>query len=216
MSEPMSENLVVRTTVDFIRGSAKNLDLALQVEEAMPQLRADLIGEFLKSVEAELATDEWRVEKSGASLLKAYAWLGLWRLDWPTEGDPEGRAVIRLQTDRTAWADAYVGVYMSEKMRNRIGEDEQKIMPAVKQAAAELPIGTDWRSHDFSQGLDQWNGWAAYRYFDEPLRNWNCAQFLRNSLDADRRREMVRYVVDRIDMLKLGACALVEAAARSA
>lgn len=212
----MSENLVVRTTVDFIRGSAKNLDLALQVEEAMPQLRADLIGEFLKSVEAELSTDEWRVQESGANLLKGYAWLELRRMDWPAKDDPADRTGIFLQTDRAAWADVYAGVYISEKTRKRIEEDEQKIMPAVKQAAAKLPTGTDWRSHDFSQGLDQWNGWATYRYFDAPLRNWNRAQFLRNSLDADRRREMVLDVVDRIDMLKPGACALVEAAARSA
>lgn len=216
MSETISENLVVRTTVDFIRGNAKNLDLALQVEEAMPQLRADLIGEFLKSVEAELSTDEWRVQKSGANLLKGYAWLELRRMNWPTIDDPGDRTGIFLQTDRAAWADVYAGVYISEKTRNRIGEYEQRIMPAVKQAAAELPTGTGWKPHDFSQGLDQWNGWATYQYFDAPLRNWNCAQFLRNSLDADRRRKMIRHVVERIDALKPGTCALVEAAARSA
>ena len=207
----MSENLVVRTTVDFILGSAKNLDLALQVEEAMPQVRADLIGEFLNSVEAELSTDGWRVHKPGSDILKAKARLELCDLDWPTESDPN-RTSIRLGTSTAVWTQVFVGVYLSEMTRNRIRENEQKTMEALKQASAKLPSGRGWRPHDFSNALGDWNGWATYRNFDVPLRDWGSDQFLRNSIDADRKREMIQHVVDEINMLKPGACALVQAA----
>lgn len=211
----MSEDLVVRTTVDFILGSAKNLDLALQVEEAMPQLRADVIGEFLKGVEAELSTSGWRVHKPNVDLLKAKARLELCGLDWPMESDPADRTSIGLGTDSPVWGRAFVGVYLSKMLRDRIRENKQEIMPALKQALARLPNEQGWMLHDLSQEHG-WSGWAIYRYFDEPLRNWGGAQFLRNSLDSDCKRKMVAYVVDLIEMLKPGACALVRAAAPSA
>lgn len=211
----MNENLVVRTTADFILRSAKNLDLALQVEEAMPQVRADQIGEFLNSVEAELSTDEWQGHKSGTILSKRNSWLGLCGRNWPAEREPADRTSIRLMTDKAVWADVFVGVYFSKMMRNGITEDGQGIIPAMRKASAELPSGHGWVPHEFSPEPGGWNGWATYRYLDEPLRDWSSAQFLRDSFDPDRRRELVQQVVDRINTLKPGACALVEAAARS-
>ena len=212
----MSENLIVRTTVDFILGSAKNLDLALQVEEAMPQVRTELIREFLKGVEAELSTDGWRVHKPNADLLKARARLELCGLDWPRESDPTDRTSIRLATDNAVWSQVFVGVYLSKMVRKLIQKNEQEVMPALKRALEKLPTGKGWKPHEFSQELGGWGGWATYRYFDEPLRNWGSAQFLRNSLDSDCKRKMVAHVVDLTEMLKPGAYALVRAAAPSA
>ena len=212
----MSDNIVVRTTVDFIRSSSKNLDLALQVEEAMPEVRADLIGEFLESVEARIPPDDWRLHKSGAGLFKGRAWLGLRGANWPADHDPADQTGILLSTDKGGWKQVYIGVYFSKTLRNRIEEFEQDISPALSQASKRLPSGQGWQTHEFSQqSLGKWGGWATYRYFDEPIYNWGCAEFMRNSLDAGRKLEMVEQVVSRMELLKSGASALVQAASRA-
>ena len=211
----MSEDLVVRTTVDFIRSSSKNLDLALQVEEAMPLLKAELIGEFLESVESRISTDDWRLYKSDAGMLRGGAWLALHRVNWPTDEDPADQTGIWLGTDRTLWAKVYVGVYLSELTRSRIREDDTEILPNLRRASGELPRGKGWNTHEFpEERLGEWRGWATYRYFDEPVHNWGSAQFLRNSLDPDCRGRMVEHVVSEVEFLKGGASALVKAVPR--
>ena len=207
----MSEDLVVRTTVDFIRSSPKNLDLALQVEEAVPRLKADLIREFLKSVESRISTDEWQLEWSDAGLLKGSAWLVLRKVDWPTDAEPADQTGIWLGTDKTLWTQVYVGVYLSAELRNRIKSNEPETLPHLRRASEELLRGRGWRTHEFpEEGLGEWNGWATYRYLDEPVYDWSCAQFLRNSLDGNRKGEMVEQVVNRMESLRRGASALVE------
>lgn len=91
----MNEDLVVRTTVDFIRSSPKYLDLALQIEEAMPRLKAGLTEEFLKSVESTITTDEWRLHRWDAGLTKkelpagiAQSGLAFRRRSGGSDGDP--------------------------------------------------------------------------------------------------------------------------------
>ena len=211
----MSEDFVVRTTVDFIRSSSKNLDLALQVEEAMPWLRADLIAEFLECVEAIICTDGWQSHKTDTGMLKAGAWLAWREVDWPTDDDPADKTGILLSTDKSNWTQVYVGVYFSKVTRKRVRENEQEILQALREAAGRLPTGKGWHKHEFSQeSLGGWNGWATYRYFNEPIYDWSGARFLKNSLDADRKAEMVEHVASRIESLKVGASALVEAVRR--
>ena len=142
----MSDDIVVRTTVDFILSSSKNLDLALQVEEAMPEVRADLIREFLESVEARIPPDDWMLQKSGAGLFKGGAWVGLRGADWPTEHDPADQTGILLSTEKAGWTQVYVGVYFSKMLRNRIEECEQDISPALRQASKRLPSGRGWQT----------------------------------------------------------------------
>ena len=212
----MNEDLVVRTTVDFIRSSPKNLDLALQIEEAMPRLKADLIEEFLKSVGTTIATDEWRLHGSDGDLFKRSASLVLRRVDWPSGEDPADQTGIVLGTDRMLWGRVYVGIYLSEMTRQRIRANERQILPRLKQAWEELPQGKGWETSEFRQEhFDYSNGDATYRYLDEPVRDWGSAPFLRNSLDNDRKEEMVRHVVSRMEYLKRGASGLIEATHRT-
>ena len=211
----MNENLVVRTTVDFIRGSSKNLDLALQVEEAMPRLRADLIEEFLKSVASAISTDEWRLHRPDAGLFKKFARLAFRKVDWPIDENPEDQTGILLGTDKALWGQVYVGVYLSEMTRQRIRANEQQVLPVLRRASDGLPKGKGWQTHAFSpEHLGDWRGYATYRYLDEPVSDWGSARFLRNSLDGHRKEEMVEHVVKQMEFLKRGASALSEAIPR--
>ena len=209
----MNEDLVVRTTVDFIRSSSKNLDLALQIEEAIPRLKEELIKEFLESVKSAVATDEWRSHWSDPGLFEKYAWLTLRRADWPSDEDPTGHPTgILLSTDKAYWGIVYVGIYFSEVTLQRIKTRQQHILPELKQAWEKLPQGRGWQTIGFpGERLVGLPNYATYRRFDEPLGDWSSARFLRNSLDGDRREDMVNQVVSRMEFLKCPASALVEA-----
>ena len=212
----MNEDPVVRAAVDFIRSSSKNLDLALQIEGAMPRLRADLIKEFLEILESTMSTDEWRWHGSDAGLFKKYARLALRRTDWPTDQDPEDQTGIVLGTDKALWGQVYVGVYFSENARQRIRANEQEILPRLRRVSDELPRGSSWRTHEFPpELLGDWNGYATYRYLDDPVGDWGSARFLRDSLDGHRKEEMVGHVVKWMEYLKRGASAIVEATLRT-
>ena len=207
----MNENLVVRTTVDFIRSSSKNLDLALHIEEAMPQLKADLIEEFLRSVESAIETDEWRPQRSDAGSSTKDDWLALRRADWPPDEDSVGPTGIRLGTDRVLWGHCYVSIYLSKMIRKRITENEPQIFARLKRAWEQLPRGRGWKTNEFpEEHLGEWDGWATYRHLVEPAKDWGSAIFLRNSLNSDRKEEMVRHVVGRMECLKRSASGLVE------
>lgn len=208
----MNENLVLRTTVDFIRSSPKNLDLALQIEEAMPRLKADLIEEFLKSLTSTITTDEWRLHRSDAGVCHRNDWLALRRADWPPDEDPTDRTGIWLSAGKLLWGGVYVGVYLSKMTRQRISANEQHALPKMRQASDALPQGKGWQTHEFShERLGAWDGWANYKYLEEPVRDWGSASFLQNSLDGDRKQEMVESVASRMECLKRGASRLIEA-----
>ncbi len=211
----MNENLVVRTTVDFIRSSSKNLELALHIEEAMPQLRADLIDEFLKSVESAIKTDEWQLQRSDAGSSTKDDWLALRRADWPPDEDvvPTG---ILLCAGKAYWGRVYVGVFLSEMTRQRIGANAQHALPKMRQSSDALPQGKGWKTHEVPhERLGDWDGWAKYKYLEEPVSDWGSASFLQNSLYGDRKQEMVESVASRMECLKHGASRLVEATLRT-
>lgn len=214
----MNEDLVVRTTVDFIRSSPKYLDLALQIEEAMPRLKAGLIEEFLKSVESTITTDEWRLHRWDAGLTKKNCRLALRRADWPSDEDPADPTGILLGTDEVLWGRVYVGIYLSKMTQQRIRAKEQQILPSLERAWEKLPPqGKGWQTKKSDRDLfGDWHSAMTYRYLNEPVGDWGSAQFLRNSLDDKRREEMVKLVTSQMEFLKCAATGLVEATLRTA
>jgi hypothetical protein len=105
----------------------------------------------------------------------------------------------------------YVGIYLSKMIRQRIKANERQLLHKLKGPWEELPQGKGWETRKFRQEHFDDYGHATYRYLDEPVGDWGSAQFLRNSLDNDRKEEMVRHVVDRMEFLKRSTSELVEA-----
>ena len=208
----MNEDPVVRTTVNFIRSSSKNLNLALQIVEAMPRLKEDLIEEFLASVESAISTDQWQWH-TDPDLFKKDVCLALRNADWLADEDPEDRTGIALATDKAHWGRVYVGVYISEVTRERIRVNERQILPRLTGAWQELPRGNGWATPlKYSlEHLAKEKGFATYRYLNEPVDDWGSPQFLLDSLDDDRKKEMVAQIIRQMEFLKCGASALVEA-----
>lgn len=62
----MTQDIILETTVSFIRANERNLQLAFQVEKALPEVRAELIKEFFECTEKQLrenveAEEEWEI-----------------------------------------------------------------------------------------------------------------------------------------------------------
>lgn len=63
----MTRDKILNTTVEFIRASERRLELAFQVEKALPEVRSELIKEFFECVEKQLVetTEEWEIRATG-------------------------------------------------------------------------------------------------------------------------------------------------------
>ena len=62
----MTQDIILETTVSFIRANERNLQLAFQVEKALPEVRSELIKEFFECTEKQLkenvkAEEEWEI-----------------------------------------------------------------------------------------------------------------------------------------------------------
>ena len=111
----MTQNMIVETTANFIRANEKNLQLAFQVEKAMPVVREELIKGFFECVKKQLteivgATQGWEIQAIGTE--------GLWvcKSNWERlkpDSDPNWYPHwwgIRLLTKRPDWPHASISV----------------------------------------------------------------------------------------------------------
>ena len=69
----MTRDIIMDTTVSFIRANERNLELAFEVENALPEVRTELIEEFFKCVEKQLkenveTKEEWEIITTGEGL----------------------------------------------------------------------------------------------------------------------------------------------------
>lgn len=196
----MTENVLVATTVDFILGSTKNLELALQVEEAMPSLRERLIREVLADVVKRMSADNWQDFISESTLFKAHAHLTLWREDWPKESEPSDQMGILLGTDKANWGQVYVGVYLSQSIREAFENSESSLLKLIIEKYGKPPNE---------------DGWVTYRYLKQPLYDWGSAEFLKSVRDEGRREALVADIVREIKSFEEDANALARAAIES-
>ena len=69
----MTRDIIMDTTVSFIKANERNLELAFEVEKALPEARKELIEEFFKCVEKQLkenveTIEEWEIRATGEGL----------------------------------------------------------------------------------------------------------------------------------------------------
>ena len=162
----MTEDVILDVTADFIRSSATNLKLALQVERAMPHVRKHLIKAALVAVEECFPRMEWTMDRSAAQDVVAKgASLALRRKSWITN---QGDAAIWLGTNQPYWKDVWIGLYFG-------GQSSQKLQP-IEQTVAPLTN----RGFCFEASEDQPGVW---KHLDGELRDWSDERFLTRILD---------------------------------
>ena len=162
----MTEDVILDVTADFIRSSASNLKLALQVERAMPSVREHFVRVVLEAVEECFPRTEWSIDRSEMQDVRAKgASLVLRREAWTTnQGDP----AIWLGTNYPRWTDVWIGLYFA-------GQSSQKLQP-IEQTVAPLTE----RGFRFDASEDQPGVW---KNLDGELRDWSGQRFLTRILE---------------------------------
>lgn len=162
----MTEDVILDVTGDFIRSSAPNLKLALQVERAMPSVREHFVRAALEAVEGCFPRTEWGIDRSEMpDAMAKRASLVLRREGWTTNrGDP----AIWLGTNYPGWTDVWVGLYFA-------GQSLQKLKPIEHTVAPLTNIG-----FRFDASEDQPGVWKS---LDGDLRDWSGERFLTRILE---------------------------------
>lgn len=182
----MTQDIILKTTVEFIRDNERNLQLAFQVEKALPEVRTELIKEFFKCVEKQLKENldtkkGWEIRAKGAEVLwirKPYwkklrvgevsseDWWGI--ILYPYNGDYEGYLVLSLTNIKN----------ISEDVKKQImGEfSKSKIDPK-------------------SDGQEIWN------YLQNDLEDVGSLEFLKKIIDEKKRKEIVKSIAEKVTEL---------------
>lgn len=162
----MTEEVILDVTADFIRSSATNLKLALQVERAMPHVRKHLVSVALEAVEECFPRTEWTMDRSAMQdVVAKKASLVLRRKGWITNQDD---AAIWLGTNQPYWKEVWIGLYFR-------GQSSQRLQPIERTVA---PLTN--RGFCFEASEDQPGVW---KHLDGELRDWSDGQFLTRILD---------------------------------
>lgn len=163
----MTEDLVLDATADFIRGSKTNLELALQVERAMPYVREQLFRTALEAVEECFPQGEWSTDRSAMQdVMATGASLVLRREAWRTiRSDP----AIWLGTDLPCWRYVWIGFYFTKRSSRKVQPFEQTVTSLAERGYTTVDASEDEL--------------GAYKYFDGELRDWSDERFLTRIVD---------------------------------
>ena len=160
----MCEDVILNVTVDFIRRSKTNLELALNVERAMPHVRQHLVRIALDAVVEKFRQpeSEWTIEPLATQyVMEKGAGLVLRRNVWTKN---QSAAAIWLWTRKSCWMDVSVGLYFA-------GQSSQKIQ-RIKQTVKPLLVS------GFTFDVSDENEPGVYKYLDAELRDWSGERFL--------------------------------------
>lgn len=151
----MSENVIIDTTADYIKGSRENLELALTVEEALPAVKKELRGRFwsalflrLEKGLKEAGSDEkWRIEEDPTDTIlrgleKPYAGLQAAM----REDRDKNRVVVGIWQDRGTLA-LYHGVTCTGKKPTTIMPEFEELRGRIEKTLGRTTpwqVGWEW------------------------------------------------------------------------
>lgn len=158
----MSEDVIRDVTADFIQSNKTNLELALNVEKAMPHVRQHLVGVALDAVEKKFSRTEWRIERSATQeLMDKNANLVLSRYAWTTN---QSAAAIWLWSPQKNWMSVQIGLYFTGQFSQEVQLIEQRVVLPLKSS------GFKFEDTEDEPGV--------YKFLDAELRDWSSERFL--------------------------------------
>ena len=162
----MTDDEILKVTVDFVRNSKTNLKLALQVERAMPYVREHIVGVALEAVAECFPQPEWIIDRSNMqSVMEKGASLVLRRKAWTTN---ESEPAIWLGTDYPCWTDVWIGLYFA-------GQSSQRLQPIERTVAPLTNCGFEFDANKNQPGV--------WKHLDGELRDWCGERFLTRILE---------------------------------
>ena len=161
----MSKEVITNSVVDFVLGSERNLETALQVADAMELVRAKLISAALDELRTLLlekkGEEGWELVGLSAGEPFDYRWAGLTlrREEWPTD---KGNFGITIESHEPNLRRMAIGV---RAPRNVFG-NYAVVSTALKEELNAIKTN------------DQWPG---YEFFLPPYRDWSSPEFLKGA-----------------------------------
>ena len=182
----MSNDVIHHATTGHIMASEENLDLALQVEAAMPQVREILIEGVLKGVKEHFS------KKDALLLIRR-------RKSWLKSAN-DNETGIQLAAGRIKgqinWGSVYIGLYLSEKLTKKI-----EGQPVLNEELTELSSEEPKHRRD-----RYWPMWNLLKNCDcsNILRDWSKEEFCKKALNAPEQLadELTALVKEWADMKK--------------
>ena len=173
----MTEDVILDVTADFIRSSEKNLGLALQVERAMPFVRAHFVTIALDSVAKCFPQPDWHIDRTPMqNVMTKNAELKLRNKDWLAGESEDTGTYITLASDLPNWKRVWVGAIFTGRFSQITRDDGQIVAPLAG------------RGFSFETSEDAPYLW---KYLDGELRDWSGEGFLTEMLVEDGRKQIV-------------------------
>lgn len=186
----MTQDIILDTTVEFIRANETNLQLAFQVEKAVPRIRTELIKKFFKCVEKQLKENldtkkGWEIRVRGVEVL----WIckPSWKQLIVGEVSSEDGWGVRLYPYRGEYVGSLViGVYNIEKIsENVINQIKLKFSNSINQPRV-------------SNEKEIWN------YLENDREDVGSLDFLKKIIDEKKREETVKSIAEKLAELAVG------------
>ena len=183
----MTQDIILDTTVRFIRASERNLQLAFHVVEALPKVRTELISDFFECVEKQLketveTTEGWEIRATGTE--------GLWirKRHWEQ---------LKVEEDSDEWWGIFLSSEWDDKKLSSspyisVGNIE-KILPSVKEKV-------ESEFHE-SIGEPETDGQYIYHYLEGDLSNLGDLNFLKKMVNDKEREKITKDMADKLAKL---------------
>lgn len=180
----MTRDSIMDATVRFIRANERNLQLALRVEEALPEVRTELAEEFFKCVEKRLkekveTTEEWEIRATGTEGL----WMGKKSWDQLKVGEnSEDWWGIRLLHKSRGW-DPSISVANIEETSENVKEE----------------MRNEFCKYIGEPKTDQHYIWLKLK----DNENFESVDFLKKMINEEKRKSVVKDMTEKLAELAL-------------
>lgn len=150
----MAQDIILETTMEFIKRNEDNLKLALRVEKAMPRVRKDLCWQVLDAVkealearrENEAVLDTWNICSSygndNKDLMEGHSYLALRRNGWDIKNkNPQHSSGVQIQTEGRNWGDVWFGVCFPRGYEEQHAAAMQNTLNAFGASGSAIMVG---------------------------------------------------------------------------
>ena len=182
----MTQDIILDTTVRFIRANERNLQLAYQVEKALPVVQTELIDDFFKCVEKQLKK---KVETTEGWEIRAISTEGLWmrKKSW-------GRLKVREHNVDGWWG---ISLYREEGGNSWVGvANIEKTSEKVKEQ-----IRDEFRKYIGEPDTDEQYIWV---YLKDDIGDFEGFDFLKKVIDEEERKKIVKDMTEKLADLAVG------------
>ena len=187
----MTQDIILDTTVRFIRASERNLQLAFHVVEALPKVPTELISDFFECVEKQLketveTTEGWEIRVTGTE--------GLWirKRHWEQ---------LKVEEDSDEWWGIFLSSEWDDKKLSSspyisVGNIE-KILPSVKEKV----------ESEFHESIGEpetektEEGVYLVHYLEGDLSDLDDLNFLKKMVNDKDREEITQDMADKLAKL---------------